>query len=302
MILPVLALALLLGGGLYYWKTTPPGMLSDYDALWGGGSGAQRVASGLAFGSHGQRLDIWRPEAASGEADAKAERLPVLIFWYGGGWAHGAREDYAFAARAFARAGYLVIMPDYRKVPDNVFPDFLIDAAEAVRWTQDHAGEYGGDTDRMAVAGHSAGAHLALMVTLDRHWLADAGADSDTIKAVVGLSGPYDFLPFTSDRAVAAFGHLDDPLLSQPIHFARADAPPMLLVTSTKDTTVRPRNAINLAARQNALGTSARLINYDGLDHEETVMALSKPFRGKAPVLRDSLAFLSETIGTVPVP
>ena len=80
--------------------------------------------------------------------------------------------------------------------------------------------------------------------------------------------------------------------MTQPIVFARADAPPMLLVTGSADTTVRPRNAIRLAARLRALGAPVVLRNYPGQTHEGIVMALSVPYRKRSPVLNDSAAFL----------
>ena len=83
-----------------------------------------------------------------------------------------------------------------------------------------------------------------------------------------------------------------DPQATQPIRFARADAPPMLLVTASDDTQVRPYNAVNLARRLKALGATVEFRDYQGLTHEDVAMALSKPFRGKAPVLADSVAFL----------
>ena len=87
---------------------------------------------------------------------------------------------------------------------------------------------------------------------------------------------------------------------TQPIAFARADAPPMLLVTSTKDTVVRPYNTENLSAKLRELGAPVEMENYEGLSHEEVVMALSKPFRGKAPVLDRSVTFLERTMAQPP--
>lgn len=84
--------------------------------------------------------------------------------------------------------------------------------------------------------------------------------------------------------------------MTQPIHFARADAPPMLLVTSTRDTEVKPHNAYDLAAKLKGLRATVTLIDYPGLTHEHVVMALSKPFRGKATVLGDSVGFLRERL------
>ncbi len=285
-----LALLLVMIGSILAF-TSPPRLLSYYDRLAGGSAGARLVAEGVAFGSHGQTLDIWAP-------DAKAKgQLPAVIFWYGGGWAKGDRASYAFAGRALAREGFLVVIPDYRNVPEVHFPAFLDDGTEAVAWVQDNIAKHGGDPARVAFMGHSAGAYQAVMLALDAKRLTAAGADPANVKAAVGLSGPYDFYPFDSPRSVAAFSQWPRPEETQPIAFARKDAPPLLLVTSDGDETVRPRNANNLGAKLRELGAPVEVKNYGPLDHEEVVMAISVPFRGKGPVLADSVSFLRKYLG-----
>lgn len=280
----VVAVAVALG--LIVAFASPPKLLSLLDAVDGGGAGVVRSGSALPFGDHGMVLDVWRPAAMP------VGKLPVVIFWYGGGWVKGDRAAYAFAARAFARAGFVVVVPDYRKVPQIRFPAMLQDGAQAVKWTRDHIAKYGGDPRRLALSGHSAGAYTVAMLALDRRWLRAEGVDPAIVKGAVPLCGPYDFYPWTSKRAVDAMQGVADPAMTQPIVFARADAPPMLLVTGTADTTVRPRNAIRLAARLRALGAPVEVKNYPGQTHEAIVMALSKPYRARSPVLADSVAFL----------
>jgi acetyl esterase/lipase len=284
-----LALVAAVGGALAF--TSPPRLLSYYDRAAGGTTGAQLAAEGIAFGSHGQSLDIWKP------AEAATSPLPVVIFWYGGGWAKGDRASYAFAGRALAREGFLVVIPDYRKVPQVRFPAFLDDGAEAVAWVQQTIAKHGGDPKRIAFMGHSAGAYQSVMLALDAKRLTAAGVDLASVKAAVGLSGPYDFHPFTSKRSIDAMSQWPRPAETQPITFARADAPPLLLATSDGDTTVRVRNAVNLAARLQGLGARAEVINYGPLSHEEVVMALSVPFRSKGTVLADSARFLHRHLG-----
>ncbi|MEO0057053.1 MAG: hypothetical protein RIT17_490 [Pseudomonadota bacterium] len=286
-----LAVALVIVSGGILAFTSPPRLLSYYDRAVGGTAGARLVAEGLAFGSHGQMLDIWAPE---GEPESK---LPVVVFWYGGGWAKGDRASYAFAGRALAREGFLVVIPDYRKVPKVLFPAFLDDGAEAVAWVEENIAAHGGDPARVAFMGHSAGAYQAVMLALDSKRLAAADADPGIVKAAVGLSGPYDFYPFDKPRSIAAMGQWPRPLETQPIEFARKDAPPLLLVTSEGDETVRPKNANNLGAKLRGLGAPVEVKNYGPLDHEEVVMALSVPFRSKGPVLADSVAFLKAQLG-----
>ncbi len=287
----LIAIALVVVGlGVAAAFTQPPKILSILDGVMGGGSETRNVASGVAFGTQGQTLDVWQPAA-----DAKALR-PVVIFWYGGGWVKGTRDAYAFAGRAYASRGFVVVIPDYRKVPGVRFPAFLQDAAEAVKWTRENVARYGGDPNRIAVAGHSAGAYNAVMIALDQRWLDAVGVPRGTIKAAVGLSGAYDFYPFTTKRSIDAMQGVADPAMTQPIVFARKDAPPMMLVTSSEDTTVRPRNAINLTAKLKSVGARVELRNHQGLDHEDVVMALSKPYRDKAPVLDESVAFLERAM------
>lgn len=283
-----IAVAAAIGGVLAF--TSPPRLLSHYDRLAGGREGSYPAATGVPFGTHGQALDIWAPNAM-GDAP-----LPVVIFWYGGGWAKGDRASYAFAGRALAKAGFLVVIPDYRKVPAVRFPTFLDDGAEAVAWTQDNIAQYRGDPARIAFMGHSAGAYQAIMLALDSKRLVAAGADPANVKAAVGLSGPYDFYPFTSERSIDAMSHWPRPEETQPITFVRADAPPLLLVTSDGDETVRPKNANNLATKLRGVGAYADVINYGPLSHEEVVMALSVPFRDKGPVLEDSVRFLHRNL------
>lgn len=262
---------------------SPPALLDGLDKVTSG-AGGHRAIEAVRFGQHGQRLDVWVPR------DGRPSH-PVLVFYYGGGWVKGARQDYGFAARAFAARGFVVVVPDYRKVPQVRFPAFVEDAADAVRWTHEHIGEYGGDPKRIAIAGHSAGAYAVAMLALDRQWLTRAGVDPGVVRAAVGLAGPYDFYPFTG-RAIEAMGQWPRPLETQPITYARADAPPMLLVTGDRDTTVRPRNARNLGGTLQRLGAPVEVKEYAGLGHEDLVMALSRPFRAKAPVLDESVAFI----------
>ncbi len=282
--------AIVVVGAAIYFLVEPPRVLSWLDAAVGGGVGTERVAIAVPFGTTGQTLDVWRPASPSSAARA------VVIFYYGGGWVNGDRGAYAFAARAFAKAGYVVVVPDYRKVPTVRFPSFVQDGAEAVKWTRDHIGQFGGDATRIAVAGHSAGAYNAIMLTVDPRWLRAIGVDPTIIKAAIGLCGPYDFYPFDKRRSIDAMQGVATPMLTQPIHFARAGLAPMLLVTASDDTQVRPYNAVNMTRRLKDAGSPVAFRNYAGLTHEDVAMALSTPFRGKAPVLADSIAFLKSAM------
>jgi acetyl esterase/lipase len=265
---------------------SPAGLLTSLDRLSSSGE-AKRVADGIAYGADArQKLDVWAPRTA-GKAP-----LPVVIFFYGGGWVDGARGDYGFAGAAFASKGFIAILPDYRLVPQARFPAFVEDGALAVKWARDHAAQYGGDPKRITLAGHSAGGYIAAMLALDSHFLRDAGVDPKTIRAAALLAAPLDFYPFTEARGRDALGQWPRPAETQPISFARRDAPPLFLAAGTADTIVRPRNSKALAARLRSLGAPVELKLYPSKGHVDLAKALSRPFRATAPVLADSSDFL----------
>lgn len=251
--------------------------------------GARRVARGLAYGDDPrQTMDVYAPTGA--------RDLPVVVFFYGGGWDSGSREVYGWAAQAIAARGFVVFLPDYRIVPQVRFPSFIEDAAAATARAGDLARDYGGDGARLAVAGHSAGAHLAMMIALDRRYMQAAGRP-DLIKAAVGLAGPYDFLPFDVPASVNAFGRAPDPTLTQPVTFARADAPPLWLGHGTDDVVVHAEDTTILDARMKAVGGRSEAKLYPGLDHADLIATFSPLFRKKAPVLDDMTAFLHRELG-----
>jgi acetyl esterase/lipase len=185
----------------------------------------------------------------------------------------------------------VTVLPDYRLVPEVRFPGFIEDCATAVRWASDHASEYGGDPQRIVLVGHSAGAYNAIMLALAGDYLHNAGVDTSTIRGAIGLAGPYDFIPFDVDATRNAFGQAPDPQLTQPVRFARADSPPLLLLWGEDDTTVGPRNLESLARVQRATGGEVETKTYPNVTHVGIMLALSRPFRGRAPVLNDVTAF-----------
>ncbi len=282
-------LVLLFGGAARMIVAGGAKSLNLGDKLLGNGDGATLQVAGQPYGAGPRnKLNIWVPTGTK-----ETDKLPVLVWLYGGGWYSGQRDDYGFAGRAFAQQGFIVVIPDYRLVPEGHWPDFLQDSAAAVAWTQKHIANYGGDPGRMALAGHSAGAYNSLMLGLDPQWLKAAGSDVSVIRGVVSLAGPTDFFPFEKGgRADVAMGDIRPVEQTQPIHFVRADAPPLWLGHGTADTVVRVRNSQRLAAAMHKVGGSVQLREYDGLSHNDLVMALTKPLAYKGPILPEVTDFL----------
>ena len=153
------------------------------------------------------------------------------------------------------------------------------DHAAALRWVGENAGRLGGDPARIVVLGHSAGAYNAVMTALDQRWLERAGVSPASIAGVVGLSGPYDFLPLKSDATRAAFGEATDLPATQPINHARKGAPPILLIHGEQDELVGAHNSAHLARALSAAGARAELVTYPAMAHNDPLIALAAPWR-----------------------
>jgi acetyl esterase/lipase len=282
----MLLIVALFGGWRYAHATGAVGLLDWADRTIGGTKGTAVAVRGARFGSlPDQRLDVIVPNTPGPH--------PVLVFFHGGNWRAGRPEDYHFVGRTFARAGYVVVLPGYRLGPAGVYPNMLEDGAAAVGWVGREIARFGGDPGQVFLMGHSAGAHTATMLALERQWLGRQGLSDGFVKGVVGLSGPYDFYPFTSDPARDAFGGVAQPEITQPITFVRSDAPPMLLLNGAADTTVRPRNSKALGRALIAAGAKAEIVILPGIDHTQPMLKLAKPFDGDAQIRQPVLNFLA---------
>lgn len=249
--------------------------------------GSKRIARDVAYGPDDrQRLDIYAPRRIPAAAP------PVIVFFYGGSWNTGSKSAYAFVGRALAALGYVVVIPDYRLVPDVEYPDFLDDCALAVSWVGKTINRYGGDWTRIGLAGHSAGAYNAVMVAVEPRLVALHG-QQPAICGVIGLSGPYDFFPFDGPISLRVFGAVTQPALTQPVNHVTSGAPPMLLAHGARDTLVLPRNSERMGDLLERHGSRAVKPIYQGLAHAGPLVCIGWPLRWRAPVLADMAKFLS---------
>lgn len=233
-----------------------------------------------------QKLDIYVPKGRH------EKPLSVVLFFYGGGWDSGKKEDYLFAAEAFTSKGYLTVIPDYRIFPEIKFPDFLKDAASASKWVKANVARFGGNPDTIFIVGHSAGAHIGMMLNLNTEYLADAQLTPSDFRGFIGLAGPYDFLPLKSDRLKTIFGPKTSRWQSQPIHFVTGKNQPTLLLVGLKDDTVWPSNSHNLAKAIREKNGPVTVIDYPSYSHVDMIAKIAKPFRSRNSLLNDIQAFI----------
>ncbi len=248
-------------------------------------SGQYTRLANLAYGPQpANKLDLYRP--------LHGDHHPIVVFFYGGGWDSGDKADFKFVGAAVAEAGFVTVVPNYRRYPEVMFPTFMQDAAQAVAWTRTHAHEWGADPEDIFIVGHSAGAHIAVLLALDEQYLQQAGGSTRWLRGAVGLSGPYDFLPFREAYLNELFGPPENFPRSQPINYVRADAPPLLLMHGLEDTRVQAGNTRRLTSAMQAVGGQVTALYFERASHTDLVAAFSKIKRHRLPVLQNIEAFV----------
>ncbi|WP_421950140.1 alpha/beta hydrolase [Pelagibacterium sp.] len=278
--------AFALAGGLFPGAAQAVSLMDPFNLPTAVDGGVMKMGDGIPYaGGPRGKLDVYVQQNPRGNA-------PVVMFVYGGGWSRGERWEYDFVGRAFASRGFVTVIADYRLVPEVTYPAFLYDIAVATKWVEDNIATFGGNPDKLFLAGHSAGAYNAVMLGLDPTFLREAGSTLK-VRGIAGLAGPYDFYPFEFNEVREAFGYAPNPEGTQPVRLVTPSAPPMFLAAGNLDLIVKTDNTTALAAklRENNVPVDERY--YDGIGHMEIVTALGAMLRWRAPVLDDVVNFFS---------
>jgi acetyl esterase/lipase len=240
-----------------------------------------------------QQLDVYR-------GHPPREPAPVIVFLYGGRWKYGSKDDYLLIGNSFARRGWITVIPNYRLYPETLFPGWVQDGATAVRWTVDNIASFGGDTSRIFVVGHSAGAHTAALLALDEQYLRDAGVARAAVKGYVSIAGPVD-TTWTAPDVQRLMGPPAGWPDSYPWTHVGTDQPRLLLMHGDADDVVTVGNSLRLADRISGRDGCAPLRVYRGVGHVDIAIALGLPALVQAPVLAD-LAHFVRRAGTMECP
>jgi acetyl esterase/lipase len=243
----------------------------------------------VAYGDDSrQRLDLYLPSPIP-------DRAPLVVFFYGGGWTSGAKQDYEFVAASLTEAGLIVAIPDYRLFPDVRFPVFVEDGALAVASSLAYLSNNGTKPSGMYLMGHSAGAHIAAMLAMNEEYLAAHSIETGILDGFIGLSGPYDFLPIEGGYLEEVFPN-SNRAASQPINFVSEAAPRTLLIHGSDDTTVNVLNSQKLAAALRERAVDVTLKTYEGVGHIKVMLGLARPLDFTTSTLEDSRAFIFSSL------
>lgn len=205
------------------------------------------------------KLDVYVPK------DKK--NFPVMVFLHGGAWKSGDRSAYPLFGNRFAKAGIGVVIPSYRLMPKDPHPAQIEDAAAAFAWVYRNIAQYGGDTARIYVAGHSAGGHLAALLALDPKYLAKYNIVG-AIDGVVSMSGVYNVGTLDGFRAAD-----DDP---SPIDHVHAHAPPFLVTYCQWDYWGLPKQARDFVEALRGSFVETRLVYVQGESHISEILSTLK--------------------------
>lgn len=233
---------------------------------------------------------------------ASAQDAPVVVFFYGDRWTKGSREDYKFVGQALTSQGFVVVIADTRKYPYVRFPAFMQDAAKTVRWTHENIKGFGGDPNKIFVMGHDSGAHIGALLALNESYLKAVGGSRTWLKGMIGLAGPYDFMPLTAPDLRDMFGPPDRYEQSQPIMYTDGQNVPLLLMHAEDDQVVLIKNTRTLSQAVAKAGGPVETLTYPKIScpsfnsHLCILTTIAAPLRNQSDVLAGITDFIKRRV------
>jgi len=231
------------------------------------------------------KLDIYVPKGKT--------HAPVLFFVHGGAWKSGDRSNYVPLGNRYALAGLVTVVPSYRLAPKHPHPAQIEDVAAAFAWTVRHIAQYGGDTNRIYAAGHSAGGHLVALLSLDGEYLAKYQLSPQALRGVLAWSGVYNLTAGESQESV--FGK--DPQMrraASPLFYVKAGAPPFVVTYCQWDYFSLPGQAKEFYHALRQAGVEAELVY---VPRESHISEMLKVTRTNDPTAASALRFMKLAAG-----
>jgi len=245
-----------------------------------------RVQPNIAYGGKPrQKFDLYLPKTFTPPA-------PVVLFFYGGAFRAGRKEEYRIVGEALASKGIIAAIADYHIYPEGHFPEFLEDGALAVAALHARVAEFGGDPSRVFLCGHSAGAYISVMLASNPAYLKAVNADVSFIRGVIAMAGRYHELPLGDAIAHEIFR---GPARAEtrPATYIDGKRPPFLFLAGAKDNKEVRESHRLLAAHLREKGSDVEERTYPKVGHMGIMVALAPGFRHLAPIRDDIARFVT---------
>lgn len=227
--------------------------------------------------------------------------LPVVLFYHGGGWRSGDKRLFEHLGRAMAVRGILAVTVNYRLTPAVRHPSHAMDCANAFAWVLEHVADYGGDPSNVFLMGHSAGAHLASIITLDRRYLQRLNVPDNGVRGVIVVSGATDLTNHTEttvfttrEQIEEAFGSTTEELAAaSPMTYVRSDLPPFLVIVAERDSEGLRSQGRRFADALRDAGGEVIYISIQGRDHFSIVRRFGSGNDTTAGAVADFIAHVA---------
>ena len=242
----------------------------------------------LAYGLKARnRLDLYRTKNPK-------KQKPLIVFVHGGSWQHGNKRDYLFIGETFAREGFDVAVINYQLAPENIFPAFVDDLAQAIHYLNQNKVKLNISTDNMILMGHSAGAFNVMSVVYSAQ--SQNFKYKDQIKAIVGLAGPYHFDYVGDPLSEHAFDHKISYQQVMPYYFIEPNQIKHYLLVAEQDQVVERKNALDLDIALRQKGNHSHIAVIPKTGHITIVATLASLMSHYFKTKRTILHFLEEAL------
>ncbi|MCK9407500.1 MAG: alpha/beta hydrolase [Bacteroidetes bacterium] len=246
-------------------------------------------------------------ESPLSESSEARKHIPVILFIHGGSFVAGDRKEYPYAqiGEAFQQRGIICAVMSYRLMKDSVWPAQPRDVARAVRWLKENIGEYGGDSEKIFVVGHSAGGHLAALISTDSTYLNEAGLSLTDISGTVAIGammsdgGSLSALTpsdehrlFHSDWFFKIFGSKQNFINSLPLRHVNPFMPRMLILLADSELNDPPKE--QTVKEFIALAQRCRSdVQYQILENRTHMGTVERMANPSDPAIQSIVAFIS---------
>ena len=242
----------------------------------------------LAYGLKARnRLDLYRTKNPK-------KQKPLIVFVHGGSWQHGNKRDYLFIGETFAREGFDVAVINYQLAPENIFPAFVDDLAQAIHYLNQNKVKLNISTDNMILMGHSAGAFNVMSVVYSAQ--SQNFKYKDQIKAIVGLAGPYHFDYVGDPLSEHAFDHKISYQQVMPYYFIEPNHIKHYLLVAEQDQVVERKNTLDLDIALRQKGNHSHIAVIPKTGHITIVATLASFVSHYFKTKRTILHFLEEAL------